>query len=58
MKIQVKKYFKNYLTERKGRYHCLVYYIYLPKNLAKPFLGMNLKAIQTKNGILLEPSDN
>ncbi len=58
MKIQVKKYFKNYLTERKGGYHCRVYYLYLPKHLAEPFIGRNLKATQTKSGILLEPIDN
>jgi len=58
MKIQVKKYFKNWLTERKGRYPCRVYYVYLPRNLAEPFIGRNLKATLTKSGILLEPVDN
>ncbi len=58
LKIQVKKYFKNYLTERKGHYPCQVYYVYLPKHLAEPFIGRNLKATPTKSGILLEPADN
>ncbi len=58
LKVQVKKYFKNYLTERKGRYPCQIYYIYLPKHLAEPFIGKNMKATQTKSGILIEPADN
>ena len=58
MKIQVKKYFKKYLTEKKGHYPCKVYYIYLPRHLAEAFIGRNLKATQTKSGILLEPAAN
>jgi hypothetical protein len=54
----VKTYVKRYLTERKGAYSCRIYYLYLPRRLAEPLVGKNLKATQTKDGILVEPTDN
>jgi len=58
LKIQVKIYFKKYLTEKKGRYRCRIYYIYLPRSLAEPLVGRNLKATRTINGILVESINN
>ncbi len=58
LRIQVKTYVKRYLTERKGSYSCRIYYLYLPRRLAEPLVGKNLKATQTKDGILVEPTDN
>ncbi len=56
-RIQVKKYRKRYLTENKGNYLCEAYYLYLPKRIARPLLGKDLRIIPQGSGILIEPVD-
>ncbi len=52
----MKKYRKRYLT-RKGIYLCEVYYLYLPKGMARPLIGKDLRIIPQGSGILIEPVD-
>ncbi len=53
----MKFYKKKYLTRRKGEYLCKSYYLYLPKALAEPLIGKDLRLIRHKAGVLIEPFD-
>ena len=56
-RIQVKSYKKKYLTKRKGEYLCKSYYLYLPREMAEPLVGRDLRLTQHKAGVLIEPFD-
>ena len=57
-KIQVKTYHKEYMTKRKGNYECHTYYLYLPKHVAEPFIGMDLRITRSNSHILIQPVRN
>jgi len=49
----VKVYRRKYL--RKGNYVCRSYYLYLPKGVAEPLVGKELRIVQKRRGVLIEP---
>lgn len=56
VRIQVKTYRKTYLTKRKGNYQCRSYFIYIPKELAEPLVGKDLRLTKNNSGIIIEPA--
>jgi len=54
----VKKYYKEYMTKRKGNYQCRTYYVYLPKRVAEQFIGMDLRITCSNSRILIQPVTN
>jgi hypothetical protein len=56
VRIQVRTYRKIYLTKRKGDYQCRSYFVYIPKDLAEPLVGKDLKLTRNNSGIMIEPS--
>lgn len=52
-KMQVRRYWKRYLT--KARYHCQVYFIYVPKPIAEQFLNMELSIRKVGPIIVVAP---
>ncbi|HEX9613412.1 MAG TPA: hypothetical protein VGA05_07345 [Candidatus Bathyarchaeia archaeon] len=58
VRIQVKTYRKTYLTKRKGDYRCRSYFIYIPKNLAEPLIGKDLRLTKNNSVIMIEPTSS
>jgi len=56
VRIQVRTYRKIYLTKRKGEYQCRSYFVYIPKDLAEPLVGKDLKLTKNNAAIMIEPS--
>jgi hypothetical protein len=54
-KIQVRRYWKRYLT--KARYRCEAYYIYVPRRIAQEFLNMELSVRKVGPFIVIVPQD-
>jgi hypothetical protein len=54
-RIQVKRYYKRYLKSRNRGYHCRTYYLYLPRRVAEPFLGKDLKITVDSSSIRIRP---
>ena len=54
-KIQVRRYWKRYLT--KARYRYEAYYIYVPKRIAEEFLNMELSVRKVGPFIVIAPRD-
>jgi len=54
-RIQIRTYRKTYLTKRKGDYQCRSYFVYIPKALAEPLVGKDLKLTKNNSGIIIEP---
>lgn len=50
----MKVYRSKYL--RKGNYVCRSYYLYLPKEVAEPLVGKELRIVRKLGGILIEPN--
>ncbi len=53
-RIQVKRYYKLYLTRRKGNYACTTYYLYIPKHLAEPLVDKDLRVSASQKGLTIE----
>jgi hypothetical protein len=58
VRIQVKTYRRIYLTKRKGDYQCRSYFVYIPKDLAEPLIGKDLRLIKNNSGIMIEPTSS
>jgi hypothetical protein len=58
VRIQVRTYRKMYLTKRKGDYQCRSYFIYIPKDMAEPLVGKDLKLTKNNSGIMIEPTSS
>lgn len=54
-KIQVRRYWKRYLT--KARYRYEAYYIYIPKRIAGEFLSIELSVRKVGPFIVIAPRD-
>lgn len=54
-KIQVRRYWKRYLT--KARYRYEAYYVYVPKRIAEEFLNMELSVRKVGPFIVIAPRD-
>ncbi|HZY93821.1 MAG TPA: hypothetical protein VFE98_03045 [Candidatus Bathyarchaeia archaeon] len=57
-KIQVKTYRKIYMTRKKGEYVYKSYFVYLPREMAEPLIGIELRITRKNSGILIEPCAN
>ena len=55
-RIQIKTYYKAYMTGRKATYRYQAYYLYLPRRVAEPLIGRDLRITTVGSGILIEPS--
>ena len=58
VRIQVKTYRRIYLTKRKGDYQCRSYFVYIPKDLAEPLIGKDLRLTKNNSGIMIEPTSS
>ncbi len=54
-RIQVKEYYKESLSMRKGSYRCRAYYLYIPRRVAEPFLGKDLNITIDNSSIRIKP---
>jgi hypothetical protein len=54
-RIQVRRYWKRYLTKAKYRYEA--YYIYVPKPIAKEFLNIDFSFRKIGSFIVIAPTD-
>ena len=45
------------MTQKKGEYLCKSYYLYVPKKMAEPLIGKDLRITSYRAGVLIEPFD-
>jgi len=55
VKIQVRQYWKHYLTKAKYRYK--TYYVYVPKHIAEQFLNIDLSIRKIGPFIVIAPRE-
>ncbi len=46
------------MTKQKGNYQCRTYFVYLPKRVAEPLIGIDLRITRSNSCILIEPIKN